>query len=190
MTDLVVKPLTPDLVESFLAFFDGPAFADNPEWGGCYCRFCFVRHGEEPWDDQDGPANRADTEKRIREGRMGGYLAYADGEVVGWLNAGHGRLYPPANIGGPDPDGDRMGHAMCFVVSPGWRGKGVARTLLEGALQDLKRRGVEIVQANPRADAQGSGANFHGPLALYEAAGFVHHRTDDEDGSLFVRRRL
>src|SRR5690348_15922800 len=117
MTDLAIKRLTPALADDFFAFFEGPAFADNPKWAGCYCRFCHIDHAAgAPWDDQAGVENRADVAARIAEGRMGGYLAYAGGEVVGWANAGPSRLYPAGNIGGPDPEAARTGQVMCFVV--------------------------------------------------------------------------
>ena len=47
MSDLVVKELTPSLRDDFLLFFDNVAFADNPDWGDCYCyTYQFSDRGE------------------------------------------------------------------------------------------------------------------------------------------------
>ena len=188
MPELDIKPLTPDLAADYFAFFDRPAFADNPQWAGCYCRCYHVDPARETRDDTDAEGNRADVARRIAEGHMAGYLAYAGAEVVGWLNAGPSRYYPAANVGGPDPDAERMAHIVCFVVAPAWRGKGVARTLLEAALADAKARGLALVQAAPRLAAEGGAANYHGPLSMFEKAGFTRHRA--EGRTLFVRRAL
>jgi GNAT superfamily N-acetyltransferase len=187
---LTIKRLSPAGSADFLGFFDRDAFPDNPKWAGCYCRFPHVDHGREAWDEADAAGNRADVARRIDQGRMSGYMAYADGKVVGWVNAAPCAFYPPANVGGPDPDDAHMGHILCFVVAPAWRGQGVARALLDAVCADLKAMGLRLVQANPRLSADGAAANHHGPLALYESAGFTRHRLDESDGSVFVRRVL
>ena len=191
MTDpITVLPLTPVRAKDFLTFFDGDAFADNPKWAGCYCRFPFIDHGREPWDDQAAAANRAGTAVRIARRGMQGYLAKAGEATVGWCNAGPSRLYPPDNVGGAERTDRLMGHILCFVVAPAWRRRGIARALLEAACEGLRGQGMTHVQANPRAKADTPAANHHGPLALYLEAGFEVHAEDPDDGSLFVRKAL
>jgi ribosomal protein S18 acetylase RimI-like enzyme len=51
-----IKALTPELVEDYLAFFDSVAFADNPDWSGCYCYFYLLSEDE---DRQVEPGKRA-----------------------------------------------------------------------------------------------------------------------------------
>jgi GNAT superfamily N-acetyltransferase len=189
MADYEIKRLAPELAEDFLAFFDGPAFADNPGWAGCYCGAYYTPEGEH-WDEADAHRNRAATIKRIVEGRMAGYLAYSGGESVGWLNAAASRFYPPVNVGGEDSESARIGHVVCFVVSPAWRGKGVARALLAAALADFRAQGLWIAQAAPRPGAEGGAANYKGPLSMFEHAGFVRHRDAANGRTVFVRRPL
>jgi hypothetical protein len=84
-----VERLTPARRDDFLQFFDherGPAFADNPEWAKCYCHFYHLPKAI-AWETLDATANRTAMKARIDASEMEGFLAYAGGEVVGWLNA-------------------------------------------------------------------------------------------------------
>ena len=80
-----IKRLTPKLAQDFLDFFDNVAFSDNPDWAECYC--CFYYFGDEELRERTGAMNRSYAEKAIGRGQMSGFLAYIDGEPVGWVNA-------------------------------------------------------------------------------------------------------
>lgn len=174
MTDL--RPLTPERLEEWLAFFDGPAFRDNPEWGTCYCR-CFLLGGGgfERWDAAcaNPGENRSAMAERIRAGTVDGILAYRDGAAVGWVHYGPtARFQPPVGTLAPVEDG--VASIVCFVVAADHRRSGVARALLRGACDALARAGYRAVDARPRPDEAEHAAaeQFCGPLALYLAEGF------------------
>ncbi len=46
-----IRELTPALAGDYLAFFDGDAFADNPDWASCYCRFFLWDGSTQGWAD-------------------------------------------------------------------------------------------------------------------------------------------
>lgn len=98
-------------------------------------------------------------------------------------------------------DGDAAGAAVCFlgystfaaapllnlhdfVVAPAFRGRGVARALLEGLAVEARARGcckitLEVLENNSRA------------RAVYERAGFAGYELDPAAGkALFLQRRL
>jgi ribosomal protein S18 acetylase RimI-like enzyme len=186
---VTISALTPDRLDDYLTYFDTDAFPDNPKWASCYCQFMFVDHREVDWEKRTAAENRADACERICAGRMAGLLAYRDGKVVGWCNAAP-RWMMAAYADAPDePDADRLGHITCFVVAPGARRTGVARALLGAACEQLKASGLSIVEAmpvdNPRNDAEA----HHGPISLYQAAGFTVHRRD-EHGRVIMRLSL
>lgn len=111
-----------------------------------------------------------------------GLLAYEDdGTVVGWLGLApksasrmlqRSRVLPPG-----DPDTWPTTWAvMCFTVRPGYRRRGVARALLEGAVRYARAHGALAVEGYPVEPEPGRrvpvSAAFVGTVALFEQAGF------------------
>lgn len=185
-----IVPLSPERLPDFLAFFEGEAFADNPQWGSCYCQFLHVDHNVVHWPSRTAPENRSMACQRISSGRMQGYLAYRDGhsQPIAWCNAGP-RVLMAAFDDEPDPDAAHIGQIGCFVVAKPHRRSGVATQLLQAACAGLKAQGLRIAEASPITNAQSDAQNHFGPLSMFLAAGFTLHRTD-EDGHSFVRRVL
>ena len=188
MNDIVLKALAPERLTDLIDFFEQRAFADHPQWRSCYCHFPHADHDRVVWKERSADENRAATGERVAAGTMQGWLAYADGAVVGWCNAG-----PRVLIGGmfdePEPLAERIGAIVCFVVAPDWRGRGVATALLQRACEGLAAQGFEWAEGYPRTGEQSAAANHFGPLAMFEVAGFRVHKPDDDDG-VVVRRRL
>ena len=183
-----IRKLCPELMQDFLLFFDGDAFADNPRWSFCYCQFLYVDHAKIDWPARTAQANRAAACDRIRNQRMEGYIAYRAGKPVGWCNAAP-RTMMDAFADEPDPDASRIVQIACFVVAKPHRRSGVASSLLHAACAGLKARGFAIAEALSVAEASSDAQNHFGPLRMYLAAGFHIHRTD-ADGRVHVRRSL
>jgi GNAT superfamily N-acetyltransferase len=186
-----IRALTPDLLDAYLSFFDGDAFADNPRWKFCYCNFVHYDHDNGPPFSGIAPeVNRAIVAERICARKMHGYLAFAGERPVAWVQAA-----PRSAIGGlddePDPEGlaRDIGSIVCFVVAKPHRGKGLAKLLLAAACDGFKAQGLAYADAYPRADAQTEAANHFGPLAMYLNFGFTRYR-EDPDGKVVVRRAL
>jgi len=185
---LSIQPLTPARLPDFLAFFDTDAFADNPGWAFCYCQFLHMDHTRVVWKERSAADNRAAACERIGAGGMEGYLAYADGRVVGWCNAAP-RTKLASLDDEPDPLADTIGVIGCFVVAKPYRRQGISRALLQAACDGLQAQGMLIADAYPRRDAQ-SDAELHcGALEMFMAAGFVV-RHEDDDGNVHVRKQL
>ena len=183
-----IRPLTPQRLGELLSFFEQRAFADNPKWRSCYCHFPHADHANIVWSERTGEQNRAATCQRVGDGTMMGWLAYADGQAVGWCNAGP-RRFIEGMFDDPEPLSAQIGAIACFVVAPDVRGRGVARALLNAACEGLRRQGFEWAEAYPRRDVTSAGANHFGPLAMYLAAGFGVHGAEGTDG-LVMRARL
>ena len=171
----VIRRLEPALLDDFLHFFDRVAFADNPSWSNCYCN-CYQFTGSGPeWNTSTARGNREAQIARIQAGASPGYLAYVDGAVGGWCRAGARSLLPNFDRGGVFPVDDPATAAavVCFTIAAPYRRFGLARQLLEYACVDLASQGLQFIEAFPLNKAQTSDpAAYHGPRALFEAAGF------------------
>ena len=64
---------------------------------------------------------------------------------------------------------------ICFVVPAEHRGRGVARALLDGAIEYARGRGVSLLEAYPvdRAGRSRDDALWFGVKSMYDDAGFT-----------------
>jgi GNAT superfamily N-acetyltransferase len=185
---LAIHPLSPERLPDFFAFFEGEAFADNPDWADCYCQCYLEDHRVVRWADRTAAQNGELARKRMQDGTMRGLLAYRDGKVVGWCNAAPRALMHWLDAQ-PRPDAADTGAITCFVVAPGARGQGVATALLDAACAQLRGEGIRRIEAFPRTETTSNAANHYGPLAMYLDAGFAIVGTDAK-GSMRVEKEL
>jgi GNAT superfamily N-acetyltransferase len=174
-----VRALTPEAREDFLRFFDYEAFADNPAWAACYCVFFHCPGGCDAWEGRGAAENRAAAEAGIVGGTMHGYLAYADGQPAAWCNAGPRSIYPRImeDEARHVDDAEQVGAIVCFVVAPPYRKHGLARRLLDAAVDGFRAQGLAIAEAYPTTHTPEHDADaFHGPPSLYDEAGFMPYR--------------
>jgi GNAT superfamily N-acetyltransferase len=76
----------------------------------------------------------------------------------------------------------------CFVIRPEYRNKGLAAYILKVILEDLKSRGVKMVQAFPkRTDSDKPGEHWKGPESMYVSMGFTIERDDPNNPILSLR---
>ncbi len=187
---ITIRALAPELLNDWLTFFDGDAFADNPDWSGCYCYWHHADHAALEWDSRTPAENRAASIELIMTGRLQGYLAYRDARVAGWCQAAS-RLSIPNLAADAElavDDANKVGSIVCFLVAPSARKQGVARLLLEAACTGFAMQGLRIAEAYPSRSASSDASNYHGPPTLYLQAGFEPYR--QLDSLTIVRRSL
>ena len=167
--DLRVEPLTAEREQDFLALMS----RDEHEGAQCWCVAWWVP--DWPTYQSNTPEqNRAVRDDLFARGIHRGYLGYAEGAPVGWMQAGPRDETPKiATTMGVPPDPD-VWAVSCFMVVDGYRGQGLGRQLFGAVLEDLRARGVATVEGYPR---RGAGhlpeALWTGPEALYVDHGFV-----------------
>jgi GNAT superfamily N-acetyltransferase len=164
-------------------FFDNRAFADHPDWKGCYCAGPFTPRLRE--FTQKTRRRRDYTEWLIETGRMRGYMAYEDGRVVGWCNVNLRNAFPKYK--GLSKRGRGILAVACFIVEKEYRRRGVATRLLKRIIADAKKSGIQAIEAYPRKKAVTEFGRFLGPYSMFEAHGF---RDEVVDGRNVVRRYL
>ena len=181
MSDITVRAISPDQHDVVLHYFDLVAYADNPNWSKCFCMERLV----DDYESRTKQQNRESRSELIRSAKANGLVAYRLGRVVGWCHAA------PKNEllnveGEKDP---KVGAIVCFVVAPDQRRQGVATTLLEAALEHLRKRGMTTAEAYPFLGeidpARWTKINYVGPLSMYLKAGFA--MAEKHDDSAVVR---
>ena len=155
----------------------------------CWCQFFKVDGAT--WKQQDRSFFERELCRQIDDARASrsagpGVLAYLGSDAAGWEAVGWAAVEPrPAYsqlLGRPampiDADAsDRTIWAItCFIVRVGYRRRGIAAALLDGAVAEARRGGARAIEAYPvdTAGERVSSADlYHGPLSRFEAAGFA-----------------
>lgn len=171
ISGIVIKKLTPSLLDDYLNFFDNNAFADNPHWSACYCRCHHFDHKKCDFDSTTAEENRKEIIHLINNDLIRGYLAYENNKPIGWLNANDRKNFTAVPYSKID-SAEKIGAVMCFVIAKDYRRQGVARMLLDAAIENFVLKGLDFAEGYPVIDVEGDDKNYHGPLSLYESAGF------------------
>ncbi len=189
--DIIIKTLTPDLLEDFLNFFDNIAFSDNPDWAGCYCHFYHFPGTMEQWGEVTKENNRKATIHLIKEKRMTGLLAFVNNKPVGWCNFNFKDNYKKIPIETKPEDSlkGKVASVVCFLIAPDYRKKGLARKLLKHVIKILKEQNYDCIEAYPRKQIDLSDAHsYHGPASLFDSEGF--NVVKDDEHFLLMRKSL
>ena len=186
-----IRKLTPDLAEDYLDFFDNVAFTDHPEWSNCYCIHFHSYEAMEAEFQEYSSTGKTDFTRMkvsqfIEEGIIQGYLAYSDGKVAGWCNANDKKNYAALKHNVKPElweanEGKKVKSAVCFLVAPELRGKGIATKLLERVCADAQTQGYDFVEGYPPSGRCDMYAAHHGTVSLFEKLGFVIHAKSKRD---------
>jgi len=167
-------------------------FGPRGACGGCWCMWWRVPMGGRAWDAAKGEPNRNAFRKLVMAGEASGLLAFVDEEPIGWCAVG-----PRADF----PRIDRSKALVrdwscqtwslnCLYVPARWRGRGVARALVAGAVELARRRGAREVEAYPQSlgprERQAGAFVWTGVPALYEPLGFRRQNTPGRGRALYL----
>jgi len=195
-SDLEIVPLTRERFADVARLFGE---GGDPKW--CWCAFFRVRSVD--FRTATARANRAVLERAVdqtaADGRSPGLVAYRDGDPIGWVSFGprddyarlqHSKVLAPL-------DDRPVWSIVCFVVSRRARGQGVARALLDAAIDYAREHGATLLEAYPvETDGQRVPAAhaYKGTLGMFTAAGFevVERRRANAASAArpIVRRRV
>jgi ribosomal protein S18 acetylase RimI-like enzyme len=172
---LTVRPLTPERWPDLEALFNAPGCSIARH---CWC-MCYRRSGSRgplPAGTSAAQANRAGLRALVDSGEPPGLIGYRGKTPVGWVSLGPREAYAKLRRSPvmKPVDDQPVWSIICFVVPPAFRGQGVARALLDGAIAYARKRGVRLLEAYP-VDKRGRASDdsmWFGPKSMYDAAGF------------------
>ncbi|MBL9050664.1 MAG: GNAT family N-acetyltransferase [Tabrizicola sp.] len=175
MSDLHIRPLTPDLIPAFLALF-GPQGACY----GCWCQHFRLRPKDRQTISND--AKRDLMVSRIAAGPPPGLIALRGDDPVGWMQIGPRADVPEWNNPGrsstPLPDAPADDPAVwavsCFFFRSRARGHGLSHAMLAAGIDHARAAGARILEASPmdRAKQSKSIGLFVGSTSVFAKAGF------------------
>jgi ribosomal protein S18 acetylase RimI-like enzyme len=122
-------------------------------------------------------ANHASLKAMVNAGKVQGLIAYHGNVPVGWVSlAPRDELAKLKRSPVMKPIDDKpVWSVICFVVPSAFRGQGVARALLHGAIDYARRCGASLVEAYPidKAVRSSDAAMWFGAKSMYDRAGFM-----------------
>ena len=154
-------------------------FGKKGACGGCWCQWWRVERGGRLWEEIRGRRARMRMKKMVTSGNALGILAFDGDTPVGWCSFGPRRDFPrleTVKAYRRDDTAD-VWCVNCFFVTRQYRGRGIARGLLRSALEAMRRRGVDVVEAYPvtvsRAGKKLAAAfSWTGPVSIFQEIGF------------------
>ena len=175
MTPSAGAPSGPVEVVSAVGRYDGffeVVGVKKPGGRGCWCMS--YRDSRVPPEE-----SAAYMERECSTEPGPGVLAYVGGIPAGWCSiaprSSYRRLLRSRTI--PILDERDAWVAVCFVIRPPFRGRGLMHDLLRGAVEHAGRHGAEVVEGYPvesdTADRVDVISGYVGTVKLFERAGFV-----------------
>ncbi len=172
---LSVRPLTRERWRDLEALFNAKGCSVAR---GCWCMY-YRRsgsHGPLRAGTTRAQTNRAELKALLGSGEPPGLIGYRDKVPVGWVSLGPRgdfaklRRSPVMKAVDERP----VWSIVCFVVPSQYRGQGVARALLDGAIAYARKRGVALLEAYPvdKPGRSNDDSMWFGAKSMYDAAGF------------------
>ena len=172
-TRLTMHPLTPDRWADFESIFRAKGCSVAR---GCWCMY-YRQSGSQPVPPglTRAESNRRTIKALVDAGETPGLLGYRDGTPVGWISLGPREQYAKLRrspVMNPVDD-QPVWSIVCFVVPALYRGQGVARALLAGAVDHARKSGVRFLEAYPVDKPRRSPDEFmwFGAKSMFDAAG-------------------
>jgi GNAT superfamily N-acetyltransferase len=170
-----IRPLTADRWSDLVELFERPGASIAR---GCYCMVYRRSGGHAPPSGMThSQANRRDLEALVNRGVVPGLLGYEDGRPVGWISLGPREDYAKlARSPVMKPvDEQPVWSIVCFFVDAKARRRGVAESLLEGAMAWAREQGVTLLEAYPwdKTARSADDSLWFGAKPMFDRAGFV-----------------
>jgi ribosomal protein S18 acetylase RimI-like enzyme len=172
---LKVLPLTPERWPDLETLFHSKGCSVAR---GCWCMY-YRRSGSSgplPRGVTRAQVNRADLKALVDARNPPGLIGYRGRTPVGWVSLGPREQYAKLQRSPvmKPVDAQPVWSIVCFVVPSEYRGQGVARELLDGAIAYAKKNGARLLEAYPVDKPKRSNDEFmwFGAKSMFDSAGF------------------
>lgn len=172
---LTVAPLTPDRWPDLEAVFNAKGCSVAR---GCWCMAYRLSGSREPLSPgmTRAQSNRAALKALVDAGKPPGLIGYRGKVPVGWVSIGPREEYAKLKRSPvmKAVDDQPVWSIVCFVVPAEYRGQGIARALLKGAVAYARDQGATLVEAYPveKPFRSKDDSMWFGAKSMYDNAGF------------------
>ena len=172
---LTVAPLTPDRWPDLEAIFNAKGCSVAR---CCWCMAYRLSGSRKalPRGVTQAQANRTALKALVDAGNPPGLIGYRGKVPVGWVSIAPREEYARLKRSPvmKPVDEQPVWSVICFVVPSEYRGQGVARALLTGAVGYAKKQGAKLVEAYPVDKPARSKDDYmwFGAKSMYDSAGF------------------
>ena len=195
MKTIVIRPLTSELKDDYLDFFDHRAFTDDNPNGPCYCTS--PNQDEEQIQKMVSEFSSFGAKETLRKyakemldrNMIHGYLAYDGDQPIGWCNAADMESYVGLvpSFARKSACGKTMS-IVCCEIAPQYRGMGIASAFIDRICIDARLEGYAAVEGYAMLSEKRNDFDFQGPYGLYKKAGFIE--ITRENGQTVMRKVL
>ncbi len=119
-----------------------------------------------------GPDRKVTMRRLVGDGTPIGLLGYSEGKPVAWCSIAPKETY--RDFGAPEHTSGNLENVWslaCFFVRRELRGQGLAKQIIEAAVQHAGKCGATVVEAYP-VDPSSPSYRFMGFVETFSAAGF------------------
>jgi len=171
LPSLNIHPLTPERWQDFCELF-----GSHGAYGGCWCMWW--RTTRRQFEQNGSRGNRQAMQELVDAGTIPGILAYRESKPIAWCSLAPREDYASLNRSRvlKPIDDQPVWSLVCFFVAKQFRGQGVARQLLSGAIEYAVNQGARIIEAYPtipKSDNLPPVSSFMGVPSLFAQAGFI-----------------
>ena len=171
MRRMEIFPSSAAIWPAIVELFSAPGDA---RW--CWCQW-WRRPGSN-WSNATVDENRGRLRALVDSDPAPGLVAMDGDRAVGWIGLGprddFERLARSRTL--PQLPGDRVWVVNCFVVARAARRTGLARALLDAAVEYATRHGASTIEGYPVDPGEGrvsSASAYMGTTSMFERAGFT-----------------
>ncbi len=172
---LKVLPLDENREEDFFKLH-----SHDCQEGWCYC-IAWWTTSWKVWGMRTGEENRRRREQLFQQHIYDGYLLYDGTKPIGWCQCAPRDYFTKLRNQYNLPEDPRVYAITCFFIVTDYREIGLTHFFLAEVLNDLRRKGIKVVQAFPKRGKNMAPDNiWTGPESAFIKAGFdltVDHHT-------------
>lgn len=175
--EIEIRRLSSELADDYVHFFDVTPHDEYVDDHKCYC-VCWCADDYQGKDFSSVEKRRTAAHRYVQEGILQGYLAYHNGNPIGWCNANtrndclkccSWRMFMKDV---PIDTSERIKSVFCFVISPQYQRQGIASMLLNRVIEDAQKDDFDAIEVYPNKHFERIATDFMGPVHMYEKYGF------------------